>query len=48
MTDRQHNLATFRNMTTLWFPERRPRGKTYKFEQWQIDLANQVFNKEQK
>jgi hypothetical protein len=48
---RVDNLASFGRMSELWFPSRRGRGATYRFEKWQIELAQRVLaeqNKESK
>jgi len=42
MSDVQHNLNTFRQMSTFWFPQRKPRGKTYRFSERQLAIAIRV------
>lgn len=45
---RTHNLHSFTRMQVVWFPVRRVRGRKYKFEDWQIELAQRVLAEQTK
>lgn len=45
---RTHNHNSYARMDAVWFPEVRKRGRKYKFETWQIELAQRVLAEQTK
>lgn len=45
---RTHNLHSFANMRTVWFPEVRKRGRKYKFTETQLAIAVRVLAEQTK
>lgn len=42
MQVRERNLASFRQMTEVWPEPKRRRGPRYRFEPWQLQVADRV------